>query len=108
MGQINDLVNEIHNIAKDKGWYNPAKTSLEVHMLIVSEIAEATEHCRNSNQPFFIDKNGKPDGEAVELVDAVIRIMDYFGYKEWNLEQTIEAKMEYNKTRSYRHGNKKY
>ena len=50
----------------------------------------------------------KPEGEAVELVDAVIRIMDYFGYRGWDMEQVIEAKMEYNETRSYRHDNKKY
>ncbi len=108
MGQINDLVQEIHTWAKDKGWYDPPKTPLEVHMMIVSEIAEATEHQRKQSQVFFFDENNKPDGEAVELADAVIRIMDYFGYRNWDLETVIKTKMAYNYKRPYRHGNKKY
>lgn len=31
----------------------------------------------------------KPEGEAIELVDCQIRIMDYFGYRGWNLEQAL-------------------
>ena len=50
----------------------------------------------------------KPCGEAIELADVVIRIMDYFGHKKWNLEKCIEMKMKYNKGRAYRHGGKKY
>lgn len=48
----------------------------------------------------------KPEGEAVELADVVIRIMDYFGHRGWDLEQVIQDKHEYNKTRPYRHGGK--
>jgi len=61
---------------------------------------------KDSNNEY--DNTRKPEGEAVELADAVIRIMDYFESKGWDLEHVIELKHDYNKTRSYRHGGKKY
>lgn len=96
-------------------------------MLAVSEIAEATEAVRagkppvysegiltiqrdEEGTPFYIpcqEKLAKPEGEAVELADCVIRIMDYFESKGWDLDATIHLKHEYNKTRAYRHGGKK-
>ena len=54
------------------------------------------------------DKSIKPEGELIELADAVIRIFDYAGAKGWDLEEAIKLKMTYNKTRSHRHGGKKY
>ena len=105
--KINDFVREIHNNAKSKGWHDEKRSALEIHALIHSEISEATEEVRN-NKPSCYIENGKLEGEAVELVDAVIRIMDYFGHNGWDMESIIFGKMEYNKTRSYRHGNKKY
>lgn len=48
----------------------------------------------------------KPEGEAIELADAIIRAMDYFGGMGWDLEKAITLKHEYNKTRAFRHGGK--
>lgn len=111
--KINDLVKEAHDLAKEKGWYDKGliKSPLETHMLIVSEIAEASECIRNRiKNSYAVDKehNLKPEGELIELVDAIIRIADYCGYKKWDLEEAIRIKMNYNKTRPYRHGNKAY
>lgn len=50
----------------------------------------------------------KPEGHAVELADALIRALDYFGAKGWDLEEIVKAKMAYNATRSHRHGGKVY
>jgi len=50
------------------------------------------------------DEYGKPEGHAVELADAMIRIADWFGRHGWDLEEIIRIKMEYNETRPYRHG----
>lgn len=105
--KLNELVTESHNLAKEKGWWENERSPLEVHMLIVSELAEATEEARKNTAPVYLSE-GKPDGEAVELADAVIRITDYFGHKGWDLEQIIRLKMDYNKTRSYRHGGKNF
>lgn len=126
--ELNDIVHAVHRNAVDKGWHDSERRPAEIHMLIVSEVAEATEEIRNNRPPIYQtqtdsmdgqvvkafvtpddprwDSSLKPDGEAVELADAVIRIMDYFGLKGWNLEETIKTKHLYNKTRPHRHGNK--
>lgn len=93
---INKYVDEIHRIAKSKGWWDKPRETGTIHMLCVSEIAEATEAARI----------GDEDKEAEELVDCVIRICDYFGYKKWNMERILGDKINKNKTRSYRHGGK--
>lgn len=162
----------------------------ECAMLMITEIAEATEEVRNKRPAVYaISLDGstqiesleeiaakglKPEGEAVELADCLIRLGDYFGYidadaeewvtrnhrrlnsgsmeefhkaspleqhvkiceslalaggqrnvdgilllaqawayieqtaasRGWDLEEVIELKANYNKTRSYRHGGK--
>lgn len=118
---INELMHQVHATAREKGWYQTDRNTLEAHMLIVSEVAEATEEVRSHKPPVYVVRDSavlddpsqfrsgeKPEGEAVELVDAVIRIADYFGYKGWDLQKVLELKIEYNKTRSFRHGGKKF
>jgi hypothetical protein len=121
---INEWMTEVHNLAKEKGWHSSPRSPLEIHMLVISEIAEATEAVRAGLPAICQEEiclNGpalnvpsderwsrdlKPEGEAIELADAVIRIFDYFGSKGWDLEKAISLKHEFNKSRSYRHGGK--
>ena len=74
-------------------------------MLIVTEIAEATEEVRHGHPPFYL-QGTKPEGEAVELADALIRILEHFSYNGWDAEDMVRRKMEYNVSRGYRHGGK--
>jgi hypothetical protein len=102
---LNDLVKHAYENAKAKGWHESERSALEMHMLIVSEIAEATESVRASKPAFYFDGT-KPEGELIELADAIIRICDYVGSKGWDLDEAVNAKLSYNLTRSHRHGNK--
>jgi hypothetical protein len=125
---IKEWQKKIHKMAQDKGWWDKKRSPLEEHMLMVTEIAEATEAWRSGDSPVWAEvpaKNRddadlvtedltriilsrkKPEGEAVELVDCFIRMLDYFGHKGWDFEKILEAKVNYNATRTYRHGNKK-
>jgi NTP pyrophosphatase (non-canonical NTP hydrolase) len=105
--RIKDIQKMVHELAKLKGWHDGTpRTALEIHMLIVSEIAEATEAVRKNEPHIFWMYDGKPEGELVELADAVIRILDYCEVNGWDLEEAIAEKHSYNETRSYRHGNK--
>lgn len=51
-------------------------------------------------------KSKKPEGVAVELADAVIRIADLCGHLGIDLEAAIALKMEYNEGRPFKHGKK--
>jgi len=49
---------------------------------------------------------GKPQGIAVELADCILRILDYCGAKNIDIETATLEKHKYNKTRPYKHGGK--
>lgn len=103
------LQKKIHQLAVEKGWWESPRSPLEIHMLIVSEVAEATEAVRKGLHPMVIDsETGKPEGERSELADVVIRIMDYFEHRGWDLEADIELKHRFNESRPYRHGGKRF
>ena len=105
---LNELRDEAHQNARDHGWHDEAVHPLAAHALIHSEISEATEEVRADKQPVYAGMHGKPEGEAVELADAVIRIADYFGLKGWDLDGVVKLKMKYNESRPHRHGGTRY
>lgn len=43
----------------------------------------------------------------MEMADCLIRILDWFGKEGLDVDRIICEKMEYNKSRPYRHGGKK-
>lgn len=94
---------EIHKIAKDKGFYDEPVRPLEAHMLIVSEIAEASEEIRKGSKPMY--RVGKKyEGELIELADVFIRLLDYCESQGFDLASAVDIKMDYNRTRPYKHG----
>jgi len=109
---LNQWAKEFNELANEKGFWDKDRDDLICHALFHSEISEATEEVRNNKPHFYQELNAekidKPQGQAVELADALIRILEFFHAKGWNVEEVIEAKHLYNKTRSYMHGGKKY
>ena len=103
---LNEWTLEVHRNAIEHGWWDEERTLPELLCLIHSEISEALEEYRAHKLPHY-EIDGKPEGIAVELVDAVIRIMDIFGKEGWDLKKLMEIKHEYNKDRPYKHGGKK-
>jgi hypothetical protein len=103
---------DIHQLAKDKGWYTPPPTVEGRLILIHSEVSEALEEYRNGhslNEIYYVtDKDGhtKPEGVPIELADAVIRLLDAAEYFGFDMLEAITIKHEYNKTRPQRHGGK--
>jgi len=74
----------------------------EMIALEVSELAEALEGIRHKNPP----SNKIPEFSQVEeeLADCVIRCLDHCHSKGYRLTEAIFAKIEYNRSRPYKHG----
>lgn len=103
---LNDLAQEIHKNAIEHGWWETNRNFGEIIALIHSEASEAFEEYRKRNPLHYHDENGKPEGIAVELVDIVIRVLDFLGKEGVDIDKILLEKHEYNKTRPYKHGNK--
>ena len=109
---INDLQKEVAKINQINGWHDSPRALSEMLVLIHSEVSEAVESDRNFEESLWYDqlKGGKPEGAVAELADVVIRVLDTMAtaFPTIDFERVIMQKLDYNKTREYRHGNKKY
>jgi NTP pyrophosphatase (non-canonical NTP hydrolase) len=107
---IQELVQQSYTTALEKGWWDKEINFGEKLMLMVTELAEVMEEYRRDGlstaSMLVIDATHKPEGIAVELADLLIRVADVCGHYNIPLEEALRLKLEYNKTRSYRHGGK--
>ena len=131
MKSLNEWAREIHANAVEHGWWESDRGLPEILMLIVSELSEALEESRagrplewrgcmlNGGNPCMQKELGcedgfveelctyrmeKPEGIAVEVIDALIRILDWCGKEGIDVERLVREKHDYNKTRPYKHG----
>lgn len=106
-------IDDTHKNSVEHGWwdgkpsYDDRIDSIPQNLLLIhSEVSEAANAFANNKiETYEID--GKPEGVFAELADVVLRAFDLAGACGVDLEHLIELKHAYNKTRPYRHGNKR-
>jgi NTP pyrophosphatase (non-canonical NTP hydrolase) len=111
---INVSAQRIHEINKDKGFWDKERNVGELLMLVTSELGEAMEAHRKgrhttsgsvgvplTNQEF---ETHVKDTFEDEIADAVIRLLDMAAGLGIDLEWQIRAKVGYNLTREKLHG----
>jgi len=117
---ITDLAKAVYEANKLKGfWDEPVPSFPEKVMTIVTGLAEAVEAHKNGNhaapgaleramaeRPFAPSRFQYLVKGMVEdkLADAFMRLFDICGQLGIDIGKHIEAKLEYNKTRPYKHG----
>ena len=106
---INDLVKKAHDISVKHGFWEKDRNFGEVIALMHCELSEAFEEYRNGrgiNETYY-EEGQKPCGIPLELADVIIRIFDFCGGNDIDLEKIMIEKMKYNETRPYKNGGKK-
>lgn len=120
---ISEIVERAHENAVKHGFWESEPEFGTAMALIHSELSEALEEMRAGNKirpgnpvPMVYYSGGgyvasaptkcclKPEGVAIELADAVIRIADLCGHMGIDLDAAITLKMEYNEGRLFKHG----
>jgi len=105
--EIADLMRDVHETAKEKGWHDHPRTIGDFIALCHSELSEALEEYRHRDLHSISLFGEKPEGFIFEIADTIIRLLDMCAFLNLDVEEALRLKTEYNKTRPYRHGGKR-
>lgn len=139
MMDVDEAAVEIHKTARDHGFWDKERNFGEMLMLVTSELAEALEEDRDGNPTVYFKCRScgywqmeepagdemhyialgvpcpsteplKPEGALVEVVDAIIRLLDtgqdQASRTRWTIGGVMRMKMDYNEQREAMHGKK--
>jgi NTP pyrophosphatase (non-canonical NTP hydrolase) len=104
VNELRALQKEIHQTAKEHGWWDKPREDGTLIALMHSELSEALEALRQGNP--MDDKLPGFFSATVELADVIIRILDFAEWHDYDVIGAMKAKAEFNKSRPYRHGGK--
>lgn len=101
---VNELAKIVHKTNVKNGFNKFDKDFLGNIALVHSELSEAVEEFRAGMPTVYFGEDGKPEGVAIELIDAMIRIMNILTPMGVDIEKCMFVKDTYNGTRGHLHG----
>ena len=109
---LDQMVTHCHQAAREKGWHDDSDPQNPLQILswialVHSELSEALECVRLGDMDTRYGPDGKREGFSIELADALVRILDIAGAMGISLAEAVQIKLDYNRSRSKRHGNKR-
>jgi len=117
MRSINEIAADIAFTSESKGFHITVDEVDRKLLLAVSEICEAQDQLRDGHgltQIYYSTNAGygddrmhgdsKPEGFPVECADAIIRLLHLMHWAGIDINEVIEQKIAYNKTRPPKHG----
>lgn len=100
---ISELSQTIYDDNKKKGFWEGERNKGEQIALMHSELSEALEGLRKNLQSDHIPEF---TAEEEEIADLLVRLLDYSGGHGLRLGEAFVAKLNYNRTRPWKHGKK--
>ena len=101
---MNELALAIYSSSSMLGFWDNPRNVGEMFFLTVCELAEAYERFRKQRHNEPDDHVSDHPNMAVELGDAIIRLLDIAHGMGYDIGQAIADKMLYNINRPYMHG----
>lgn len=111
-GDLVRMQAEVHEVNEALGWLDKPVSFLEAMCLLYTEVTEAVEAYREhgledqTRTMIGMHDRPKPEGVGSEFADILIRLLDDCERFGVDLEVEYRRKLDYNRTRPYRHGNK--
>lgn len=118
MKTLPEMQAEVLEINKALGWHDYLVSFPEAMAMLHSEVSEALEAWRvhgtgdatlTAPTADLHDRRvvGKPEGVGSEFADILIRLLDDCALYGVDLQAEYERKVEFNRSRPYRHGGKR-
>lgn len=104
---LREMTFEVFQLNVSKGWFEDNREFGTDIALLHSEVSEMLEAYRDGHIVGYDDEKGKPDDVGAEAADVLIRLLDTCQRYHIDLEFEYERKMNYNRTRPYKHGGKR-